>query len=80
MPYSSLDILLLRFKEAILDLGFEVSEDGFNQMKESALDYCRLIRQGENPDKRCKRTYALYCSMIKLEGETDFLEGRYSEY
>ena len=77
---SSLDIVLSRFREAILELGFEVSESGFNQMKKSALEYCSAVRHGKDPDKKSKRAYTIYCSMIKLETDTDFLENRYTEY
>ena len=77
---SSLDILLSRFKEAILELGFEVSEEGFTQIKNSALEYCQRVRDKRDPTEKCKRAYTLYSSMIKLEGDTDFLENRYSQY
>lgn len=79
MP-SSLDIIISRFRKDMQELGFEAAEFRFNQMKKYALDYCRQIRTGKNPDERSRMIYALYHQMILLEEDIDFLENRYPDY
>ena len=70
----------MTFEKEILELGFECSEKGFNDMKRFALDYCRQVRVGKNSNENIRRIYAIYIQMIILEADTDFLEGKYSDY
>jgi hypothetical protein len=80
MPCTSLDILLLRFRKPIQELGFEASVDGFNEMRKAAIYYLRSMRNNQDSDDFYMRTYKLYTDMIKIEVDINFLEGRYPEY
>jgi hypothetical protein len=77
---TSLDILLDRFRHEISELGFEVSEKGFSEMRKYALDGGRLIRLKQKLDGKIKTIHDLYHSIIILEANTDFLESRYPDY
>lgn len=62
------------------ELGFEASEEGFDQMKKASLSYLGCVRGGKTPDESSKRAYDLYRRIIKFEADNNFLEKRYVEY
>ena len=91
MSSPSLDIVISYFRWDIIELGFEPTEDGFNKIHKQLLDYHRIGFRYENnklitparvdqtsPEAlRYRDIYYLYCKIIKLEADTDFLEDKY---
>lgn len=76
---DSLELILSRFRQNILKIYFEPSIEGFESMKRVSLEYMKSVRIGK-PDESLRRVYELYCDMLDLEADDNFLENRYPGY
>jgi len=91
MTSPSLEISLNHHNFDITELGFVATETGFEDMKKEIMDFYRKGFRWEkrkvinlkgfpidSPDaNRYKNLYYLYCKIINLEANTDFLDNFY---